>query len=92
MAQTPEEKARTRLQGQVSAAAWAAPATGKHESHWHLHFIALPGGPGDFTPYEAPEYVEEELSPFGELLGHLAGVLGLDHAHVTAGRDMEAGG
>jgi hypothetical protein len=36
----------------------------------------LPGGPGDFAPYEAPEYVGEELSPFGELLEQLAEVLG----------------
>jgi hypothetical protein len=48
-------------------------------------------GPGDFTPYEAPEYVEEELSPFGELVEHRAETLGLDHARAIAGRGMEAG-
>jgi hypothetical protein len=31
--------------------------TGKHPGHWQLLHIALPsGGPGDFTPYQAPEY------------------------------------
>ena len=61
---------------------------GKHEGHWHLHHIALPG---DFTPYEAPEYVEEELSPLGQLVEHLAEVLGMDHVRVIAHCGMEAG-
>jgi hypothetical protein len=92
MAQTPEEKARAILQARVTAAAAAASVAGKHEGHWHLHHIALPGGPGDFTPYEAPEYVEEELSPLGELVEHLTELLGLDHARVIAERGLEAGG
>jgi hypothetical protein len=54
--------------------------------------IALPGGPGDFTPYEAPEYVEEKLSPLGELVEHLAEVLGMDYVRVIADCGMEAGG
>jgi hypothetical protein len=27
--------------------------------------LASQGAPGDFAPYEAPEYLEEELSSFG---------------------------
>jgi hypothetical protein len=54
--------------------------------------IALPGGPGDFTPYEAPEYVEQELSPLGQLVEHLAEVLGMDHVRVIADCGMETGG
>jgi hypothetical protein len=63
-----------------------------HVGHWHLHHIALPGGPGDFTPYEAPDYVEEKLPPLGELVEHLAEVLGMDHVRVIADCGMEAGG
>jgi RNA-directed DNA polymerase len=48
--------------------------------------------PGDFTRTPIPDYVEEEFSPFGELLGHLAEMLGLDDAQVIAERGMEAGG
>ena len=71
--QTPEEEARARLHAQVAGAAAAAPAMGMHEGHWSLHHIALPAGmPSDFTPYPAPEYAEEELSLFGELLERLA--------------------
>jgi hypothetical protein len=88
--QTPQ-KARTWLYAQVTAAAAAATAAGKHEGHWHLHYLALPAGPGDFTPYQAPEYAEEELSPFGELLQHLAEALSPDHAPAIAERGLEAG-
>jgi len=88
--QTPQQ-ARARLHAQVTAAAAAATAAGKHEGHWHLHYIALPGGPGDFTPYEAPEYAEEDLSPFGELLQRLAEALSPDHALAIAERSLEAG-
>jgi hypothetical protein len=92
MAQTPEEKARAMLQPQVTAAAAAASAAGKHEGHWRLHHIALPGGPGGFTPYKTPECVEEELSPLRELVEHLAEVLGMDHVCVIADCGLEAGG
>ena len=74
------------------AAAEAAPGAGKHEGHWQLHHIALTSGPGDFTPYEATEDIEEELSPLGELLEHLAGPLDPDHARVITERGLEAGG
>jgi len=87
MVQTPQEKARARLLAQVRGA--AAEASGQHEGHWSLHHIALPREmPGDFTRIPVPEYAEEELSPFGELLEYLAGALGLDRAQVIA----EAGG
>jgi hypothetical protein len=89
--QTPEDKARARLLGQVTAAAAAAPGTGKHPGHWQLHFIALPDGPGDFTPYPAPDYVEEQLSPLGELLERLAEMLGPGYACAIAQRGLEAG-
>jgi hypothetical protein len=57
-----------------------------------VHHIALPGGPGDFTPYEALEYVEERLGPLGELVEHLAEVLGMDYVRVIADCGMGAGG
>jgi hypothetical protein len=86
--QTPEDKARDRLQAQILAAAAAADSAGKHEGHWQLHHVACASGPGDFTPYEAAEDIEEELSPLGEFLDHLAEVLGLDGATE---RGLEAG-
>jgi len=89
--QTPEDEARARLQTHATAAAVAAPMAGKHEGHWHLHHIALPSGPGDFTPYQALDYAEDELSPFGELLERLAEALGPDHARSIAQRGLEAG-
>jgi hypothetical protein len=87
MAQTPEEKARARLLAQVLGAAAAAEARGQHEGHWQLHHIALPRRPGDFTPYPAPEYVEEE---FG-ILALLGELLGLEHYLGAPGREREAG-
>jgi hypothetical protein len=87
MTQTLEEKARARLVAQVLGAAAAAEARGQHEGHWQLHHIALPRGPGDFTPYPAPEYVEEE---FG-ILALLGELLGLEHYLGAPGREMEAG-
>ena len=90
--QTPEERARARLQAQVTAAAEVSPGAGKHEGHWHLHHLALTSGPGDFTPYQAPDYIEEQLSPLGEFLEHLAEILGPDYARVIAERGPEAGG
>jgi hypothetical protein len=77
-----------RLLSHVSAAVAAAEAAGQHEGQWHLRPIALPDGPGDFTPYE---YAEAELSPFGELLGRLSEVLGPDHTQAIAEREVEAG-
>lgn len=47
---------------------------------------------GDFTPYEAPEYVKEKLSPLGQLAEHLAEVLSMDHILMIADCGMEAGG
>jgi hypothetical protein len=88
--QTPEE-ARARLHAQVTAAAAAASAVGKHEGHWQLHFGVLPAGPGDFTPYQVQEYAEEELFPFVELLERLAEALSPDHARAITQRGLEAG-
>ena len=93
MAQTSEEKARARLLAQVSGAAAAAEVSGQHQGHWSLHHIALPREmPGDFNRISVPEYVQEELSPFGELLEYLAGALGLDRAQVIAERGIQAAG
>jgi hypothetical protein len=38
-----------------------------------------------------PEYIEEELSPLGELVECLAEVLSTDHVGVIGDCDMEAG-
>jgi hypothetical protein len=91
MAQTPEEEARARLQAQVSAASAVAEQSGVHEGHWRLHHTVLTSGPGDFTPYNAPEFVEEVLSPFGEWLEQFAELLGLEHGQAVAGHELEAG-
>ena len=89
--QTSDERAREQLRGQVTAAAQAAALDWRHPGHWELHHIALPGdGPGDFTPYRAPEYAEHGLSPLA-FLEHLAEILGPDHARAIAGRGLEAG-
>jgi hypothetical protein len=81
--QTPEEEARARLRDQVAGAAAAAPAIGMHEGHWSLHHIALPAHmPGDFTPVPAPEYAEEQLSLFGELLERLATICAAPEAEA----------
>jgi len=88
---TAAEEAREQLRGQVAAAAHAAAADWRHSGHWELHHTALPGdGPGDFTPYRAPEYAEHGLSPLA-FLERLAEVLGPDHADAIAQRGMEAG-
>jgi hypothetical protein len=82
-----DKAARAHLQANIEAAADASLDPG----HWPLHHIALPGGPGDFTPYQAPEYAEHSLWPFGEWLEALADVLGPDHAQCIARRGLEAG-
>lgn len=43
----------------------------------------------DFALYEVPEYFKEKLSPLGQLVEHLAGVLGMDHIHVIPDCVME---
>lgn len=85
------EQARKQLRSQVSAAATAAAQDWRHAGHWHLHHIALPDGPGDFTPYRAPDYAEHGLLPFGEWIEAMAGIFGRDHAQVIARRGLEAG-
>ena len=52
----------------------------------------LADGPGDFTPYEAPESAEVELTPFRELLEQLGELVGLDHGQAVAEHELEAGG
>ena len=69
----------------------AATAGDGDQGHWYLHHIALPDGPGDFTPYRAPDYAEHDVWPPGEWLEALAGVFGPDHAQAIARRGLEAG-
>jgi hypothetical protein len=69
-----------------------AAASASHDpGHWHLHHIALLDGPGDFTPYRAPDYAAHGLFPFGEWLEAMAEIFGPDHAQVIARRGLEAG-
>ena len=82
-----DKAVRAHLRANIQAAAGASLDPG----HWHLHHIGLPVGPGDFTPYQAPEYAEQGLWPFGEWLEALADVLGADHAQGIARRGLEAG-
>lgn len=89
---TPADRPCEQLRGQVSAAAAAAAGGWWHPGHWELHHTALPGdGPGDFTPYPAPDYAEHGLSPAAALLERLAEILGPGHAQVIARRGLEAG-
>ena len=88
---TSDDAARERLRGQVTAAAGQAAADGRHPGHWHLHYIALPSGAaGDFTPYRAPDYAEEEHAVHEPLLEWLAGLAGIDYAAAIGGRAAEA--
>jgi hypothetical protein len=87
MTRTPEDKARARLLARVLGASAAAEARGQHEGHWQLHHIALPRGPGDFTSYLAPEYVEEKYG----ILALISELLGLERHLGAPGREMEAG-
>jgi hypothetical protein len=80
--------ARAHLEANVQAA---------RNGHWIDHLIALPtGGPGDFTPYDHPDYAEEETSLLGRLglLPEWLLELGADRrlAEHQAQADMEAGG
>jgi len=83
--------ARAHLYANISAAADG----GWHPGDWRSHSFAVADGPGDFTPFtgqpEYAEYTEFRFSPFGELLEHLAEVLGPDHDQVIADRGLEAG-
>jgi hypothetical protein len=64
----------------------------RHPGHWELHHTALPGdGPGDFTPYRAPEYAEQEYRVHEPLLERLAELLTFDHSAAITQRGMEAG-
>ena len=79
--------ARAHLYSNVQAAM----AGQRDPGHWYLHHIALPDGPGDFTPYSKPDYVERRLWPLGERIEALAEIFGPDHARVIARRGLEAG-
>jgi hypothetical protein len=73
--------------GRPTARTGWAQAPGPGSLAWRA--FAVDGHRGE--QLEAPEYVEEELSPFGELVEHRAEMLGLDHARAIAERGMEAG-
>jgi hypothetical protein len=65
--------------------------TGKHPGHWQLHHTALPsGGPGDFTPYRAPEHAEQEFGVHEQLLEFVAELFTVDHAQAIAQRGLDA--
>ena len=59
--------------------------------HWYLRHIALPDGPGDFTPYQTPDYAEHAVWPPGAWLEALAEILGPNHAQSIARCGLEAG-
>ena len=50
----------------------AATAGDRNPGHWYPHHIALPDSPGDFTPYQTPDYAERDVRPPGEWLEALA--------------------
>jgi hypothetical protein len=84
--------ARAHLRANVQAAAGGD----RHPGHWHLHHIALATGmSGDFTPYRAPDYAEEERAAYEQFLEYLAGLLGIERAQGIERRgpeiDREAG-
>jgi hypothetical protein len=78
---------RAHLRANVQAAA----AGDGHPGHWSQHFYALPSGPGDLTPFAAPDYIEYEFSLLPDWLAHLGEVFGPDHAQIIAQRGAEAG-
>ena len=82
-----EMTARAHLRSNVHAAM----AGQRDPGHWHLHHLALADGPGDFTPYRAPDYAAHGLRPLGEWIEALAEIFGPDHAQVIARRGLEAG-
>ena len=84
--------AREHLAANVDAAGRASLAGGADPGHWQMHHIALPaGGPGDFTPYRAPDYAEEQHLVHEPLLEVLAGLFGVDHVSALRHRGLEAG-
>jgi hypothetical protein len=79
---------RAHLRANVQAAA----AADGHPGHWQLHMWALPEGPGDLTPLDAPDYAEfAELPALGGLLEWLGSFGGPDYAQAIAQRGAEAG-
>jgi len=79
--------ARAHLRANVQAAR----AGDGDPGHWQLHHIALADGPGDFTPYRAPDYAEHGLRPLGAWTEALSEIFGPDHAQVITRRGLEAG-
>jgi hypothetical protein len=80
---------RAHLRANVQAA-----ATGeRHPGDWRLHYFATHDCPKDFTPVKAPDYIEADFTPWGQLLEHLAEFFGgVDLAQITAQHGLEAGG
>jgi len=82
-----DAEARAHLRSNVQAAAGAA-----DPGHWEQHHHMLPSGaPGDFTPFRAPDYAEQQYGPHEPFLERLAELLTFDHAAALAQRGMEAG-
>lgn len=74
--------ARAHLHANVQAAEAA-----RDPGHWQLHHIALADGPGDFTPYRAPDYAEHALGPLGEWIEALAEIVGPTTRRSSPGED-----
>ena len=94
-AAVPPPKDDATRRAHLRANVQAADAGDGHPGHWQLHMWALPEGPGDLTPLDAPDYAEfAELPVLGGLLGWL-GWLGSfvspDYAQAIAQRGLEAG-
>jgi hypothetical protein len=90
-ARAPRAHEDTATRAHLRANVQAAAGGDRHPGDWRLHYYAVHDLPGDFTPVRPPDVIEAELSPFGELLEHLAGIFGPDDAQLIARRDMEAG-
>lgn len=71
--------ARAHLRANVEAAASGA----GHPGDWRLHFYAVQDGPTDFTPFRAPDYIEADLTLWGQLIEHLGGVLSPDYRQLV---------
>lgn len=62
-----------------------------HPGHWSLHHFAIHDGPGDFTPFTPPDYIEVTYWLLPGWLTGPSGILGPDHAHPGRPAELEAG-
>jgi hypothetical protein len=86
----PKNDAETR--DHLRANLQAAAAGDLHPGDWRLHSLfSLEGVSGDFTPVREPDYAELRVTPLGELLEHLAGMVDIEHPGAPAVAGLEAG-